>query len=186
MKTDWDNKTVGEAKAYLRKNINEGSNCPCCQQNVKQYRRTITSAMAYALILMYNKKDEDYFHIENYLKEMNCPPAIRGDVPKLRFWGLIEPKAEDREDGSNRNGFYRITRQGIKFVNLQLTIPSHVKIYNNKFYGYESEKFVSITDCLKKKFNYNKLMNHEESNTKSNGKDSEPGTEDFNPFRAAC
>lgn len=169
-----------------KEDLKKGIICEHCGQFAKLYYRTITSAMAYALILMHKKGDEDYFHIENYLKEMNCPPAIRGDVPKLRFWGLIEPKVEDREDGSNRNGYYRITRQGIKFVNNQLTIPSHVKIYNNKFYGYESEKFVGITDCLKKKFNYNKLMNHEESNAKSNGEDSELGTEDFNPFRAAC
>jgi len=183
---DWDHKTVGEAKAYLRKNINEGSTCPCCQQNVKMYSRAITSAMAYAIILMHKKGDEDYFHIENYLKDMSCPPAIRGDVPKLRFWGLIEPKAEDREDGSNRNGYYRITRQGIKFVNNQLTIPSHVKIYNNKFYGYDSEKFVSITDCLKKKFNYNKLMNHEESNGKLLGANIQGGKENNDIFRNAC
>ena len=44
--------TVKEAKTFLRKNFDQGIDCPCCGQFVKKYKRKLNSSMAYALILI--------------------------------------------------------------------------------------------------------------------------------------
>lgn len=150
--------TLVEVKDYLKENWKQGCLCPACTQNVKLYRRSLTSSMAYALILIY-KHGSDYFHVEKYLKALDCPSSIRGDFPKLRFFGLIESREEIREDGSGRNGYYRITQKGIDFVNYQHHAPEAVYIFNNKVYPPETPvKEISIIEALKNKFNYSELM----------------------------
>lgn len=139
--------------------------------------------MAYALILIYKKGTDDYFHIEDYLKEQQCSSGIRGDFPKLRFWGFIEPSPKGKADGNKRSGFYRITDQGKKFVRGELTVPIHVKIYNNSFYGYHDESYTGIQKALKNKFNYNELMNYEERNKVAHGQDKGDGDRDFYPCK---
>lgn len=154
--------TLADAKAYLRKNYMVGVDCPCCTQHVQFYRRPITSAMAYALYLLfiknYDAKDKyEWVHVEEYLKGIQCPSSIRGDFAKLKYWGLIEQQPGKREDESVRNGYYRITPLGQQFTLGVITVPSHVYLFKNKVYA-KSEKMVSFRTCLKKRFNYDALM----------------------------
>jgi len=150
--------TIGQAKAHLRDNIKKGINCPCCGQYVKMYTRKVTSAMAYGLILLVKSKSEDYFHIENYLKEQNCPSSVRGDISKLRYFKLIKKLEGIRDDGSKRVGYYKVTERGKDFVRGLITVPESVMIFNKKTYGF-SENHINIHQALKNKFNYNELMN---------------------------
>lgn len=146
--------TITEAKQYLKDNYKNGIVCPCCNQFTKIYRRPITSAMAYGLILFTKHCQKsvpfnEYTHIENFFKSIpNLPASIRGDFPKLRYWGLIE---------MGEHGYYRLTNQGVSFTDNNLNVPSHILLYNNKFYGFEGED-VNIQKCLKNKFDYKKLM----------------------------
>lgn len=152
--------TIQQAKDYVKQHINEGVECPCCTQFVKMYRRKITSSMAYALILIANSGKRDYFHVEDYLKGENCPAAIRGDFPKLRYWGLIEAEESKREDGSKRNGYYKITQKGIDFVQCKIVVPEAMYIFKNKAYNrpMENDSYISIKQALRGKFNYTELM----------------------------
>lgn len=156
--------TVEAAKQFLRDNREEGAICPCCDQYVRLYRRKITSAMAYGLILPHRRSinfGDHWIHVENYLKSLNdIPASIRGDIAKLRHFGLIEAKQEDREDGSSRNGYYRMTGRGMSFVRDTLSVPEAVFIYNNKVEGH-SEDQINIHGALGNKFNYDELMNGE-------------------------
>lgn len=143
--------TLKEAQAELRKNLEDGGICPCCKQHVQIYSRPITSSMAYALIIFYRyckEKDLSLAHAESVFKLVNVPASLRGDFSKLRFWGLIN-FLED--------GFYNVTKEGEAFVTNQITVLSHVRLYNNKMYG-SFGKNVNIKDCLKKKFDLDKLM----------------------------
>ena len=102
--------------------------------------------------------------MENYFKDiLDLPSSIRGDCPKLRFWGLIEPVSEAAlpEDGNPNNGYYRITDLGRKFAEGKVLLQSKVKIYNNKFYGFSGPE-IDVWKALKNKFNYNLLMGIEE------------------------
>lgn len=154
--------TLRDEKVRIRQEFDAGkvTQCRCCGQTVKKYRRNITGAMAVALILL-SKKDalgDDWIHVEDFLKDMpGLPSSIRGDVAKLRHWGLIEKKPEEREDGSPRNGYYKITNLGREFIKGEKQLPRHIFLYNNKLLGFDSEE-CTIKQCLGKKFDYNQLM----------------------------
>jgi hypothetical protein len=153
-----DEQTLGEARQHLRDHWEEGTPCPCCRQLVKQYKRKLNSAMAYGLILVSRAKaDDGWVHIERYFKSLNIPSSIRGDMSKLKFWGLLEAKEGEREDGSTRLGFYRITDKGRQFVNGQISVQERVKLFNQKFYGFDGDE-ITIKQALGSKFDYNELM----------------------------
>lgn len=145
-----------EAKQLLRDNWQEGIECPCCRQYVKLYKRKLNSAMAYVLVMM-DRAPTGYFHVENWLKTQNTPASLRGDFPKLHYWGLIEAKEATREDGSPRVGYYRITEKGRKFVHGLIEVPARAQLFNQKFYGYDGDP-ISIKQALGDKFNYEELM----------------------------
>lgn len=157
-------KTLAQAQNELRDKIEKGSICPCCQQFAKVYKRTITSSMAYALILLaketgMNRTDEDYpyIHAEDFFKALkDIPASVRGDFPKLRFWNLIEPFYMDEELVP---GMYKMTKRGFSFVNGTVVVNPIARIYNNKLLSYGKEdKSITIQEALKNKFNYEELM----------------------------
>jgi len=156
--------TIHEAKKELREHWLEGASCPVCNQYVKLYHRKITSSMAYGLILVYRyfriHPEAEFVHVSDYLNTLEIDGAIRntGDITKLRYWGLIDSDKTVREDGSKRSGFWTITEKGKQFVRGEITVPSHVKIFNNKYFGFTGEH-ITIREALQNKFNYDELMN---------------------------
>jgi len=123
--------------------------------------------MAYGLILIsqaprYLLDAQGYIHIENYFKDLiGVHSSVRGDLPKLRFWGLIQAKEGQKDDGNPSTGMYKITTDGELFVANILSVPRIVKIFNNKLYGFDdATDLVNIKDCLKNKFDYTKLMSN--------------------------
>ena len=86
--------TIQQAKDYLRENWEDGAKCPCCNQTVKLYKRKLNSSMALGLIMISLKHNgvntSNWFHLENYFKDLPVHSTVRGDIPKLRHWGLIE------------------------------------------------------------------------------------------------
>lgn len=157
--------TIAKAKEILRPKLKEGFICPCCNQPAKLYRRPLTSSMAYAIILMYHRTNNklwmEWIHVEDMLKALNIPSSVRGDFPKLRFWGLIEAKSGEREDSNPNNGYYKITEAGRLFLENKATVDSHVWLYNNKAFEVNDKtiKQITIVQALKNKFNYENLMN---------------------------
>ncbi len=142
--------------------IAEGAHCPTCAQYAKIYdKRNLTGAMAYALILIARyrlREGNDFCHVEKYLKSLpGIPASIRGDVSKLRHWGLIESKKELRDDGSPRNGFYRITDKGLAFVRGEALVQKYLVLYNDELLGMRGD-WIAIEDALGKNFNYSELM----------------------------
>ena len=72
---------------------------------------------------------------------------------------FLEKKKEDREDGSNRNGYYKITSFGLMFCENKMKARQSVLIFNNKFEGYSGNE-ISIQDALTQRFSYNELMGY--------------------------
>ena len=149
--------------------IEQGYICTGCGQYVKAYRRKINSSMAQVLILMRRHSKQAFFHVEDWLKKIG-KPELRADYHKLRMWNLIEAKKEEREDGSKRNGYYRITGRGIMFAEGKLNVPEAAVIFNNKLQRLEGND-ISIQQALGNKFNYNELMGKE---TKQNSQELSP------------
>lgn len=163
MKTSSNIQTLAQAKTFLRENYKEGAKCPCCNQTVKLYKRKITSAIAFALYLIYKHIGvQNPVHLEDFFKSLpNIPNSIRGDVSKLRHWNLIERGDEcPKEDGNPRDGYYFLTKYGASFVRGEVTLNKNVHIYNNKIISIETEQndLVTFKQCLGDKFNYKELM----------------------------
>lgn len=150
MTQPWEGVTLDQAKAWLRKHVEEGARCPCCNQMAKVYRRKVNSGMAVALIAMWRTAAFDWQHIATTLENRHA------DEAKLRYWGLIEEGDERREDGG-RAGWWRMTEKGRAFVRGLITIPKYARVYDSRLISLEGPE-VSIRDALTDKFDYDELM----------------------------
>jgi len=158
--------SLAEAKAWLRDAFKRDipTNCPCCNQLVKRYYRNLSAGMAVGLIILAQHDlahPGEWVHMERLFAQWrNLPPTTvaGGDVAKLKYWGLIEPKTGTREDGSPRVGFYRITDLGRDFVFQGAVVPAQVVLYDGKFLCYRGERLIGIREALGSKFDYQQLM----------------------------
>jgi hypothetical protein len=159
--------SLEEAKKWLRTHFSKGATCPCCNQFVKLYKRSLNKSCAYVLLLMacYFRGDqvEEWLHVPSYIAEMvsdhpRRAAAVRGDWAKLKFWGLIEEKPDVRADGSPRVGYWKLTPLGRQFVARQVKVPSHVYIYNGEALHRPVEQQISIDDALGTEFSYDEIM----------------------------
>lgn len=159
-----DELTIKQAKDIMRPQLEKGVCCLICGQTAKIYKRPLTSSMCLGLILLHNHEktfleQEAWIHLESFFKEQDCDSSIRSDVPKLRFWNLIQPKEGEKEDGNPNNGYYKLTDIGRKFCREEVKVSSHVRIYNNTFYGFPTDsKEISVKEALKNKFNYSEII----------------------------
>jgi len=142
--------TLAEARAWLRERVDGGAHCPCCTQFAKVYRRRIHAAMARDLIIAYRRAGVDWFHVRAVLGHDG------GDFAKLAYWGLIREHPGERDDGSDRAGWWKITEAGVGFIH-GATVPKHARIYDGRCLGLLGDP-VTVQDCLGKRFNYAELM----------------------------
>ena len=147
-----------EQKQITIPDADKGYECPCCGQFVKTYHRRLNSSMSCVILLIYRSGKRGFFHVENWLKEIGRS-ELRADFHKLRYWNLLEKKIEDREDGSGRNGHYKITGRGIMFAEGSLRVQEKAVIFNGKLKYFEGNE-VEIKQCLGKRFSYEELMSN--------------------------
>ena len=133
-----------------------GFYCSHCGSYNKRYRRKFNTNMAKALITLYKNKSNGFVHLESFLAENGLKRC--GDASYLRFYRFIEKKIGKREDGSTRNGFYKITSLGYMFVEGKITAPETFLILHNNLEGFEGKE-IYINEVPK--FNYSELMKHE-------------------------
>lgn len=132
-----------------------GFYCKHCGAYNKRYKRKFNSNMAVALIALYKNLGGDYVHLESFLASKGLKRC--GDASYLRFYNFLEKKEGKRDDGSNRNGFYRITGLGCMFVEGKITAKETFLILHNRLEGFEGKE-ITIQDALGTKFNYSELM----------------------------
>lgn len=148
--------TILEAKAFLNENYKQGAVCPCCNQLVKEYKRTIYARIAVYLISLYklNSVEPDRFFS---VAEIGAIFG-GGDFAKLSYWGLIEEQPKDPLDTSVRtSGFWRITPLGNRYVQGQEAVSKYIHLLNGGLRKYSGPKQY-IESALGKKFNYEQLM----------------------------
>jgi hypothetical protein len=132
---------------------------------VKVYRRKINTAMAVVLIVLVKQarlKGVEWLHVPSFIRTIPFPPKFPvgngGDWSKLRFWDLIEARPGNRDDGSKRNGVYRVTQKGIDFVDRKIVLPISMFVTNQQVLGADYSKQIGIDDALGKNFRYDELM----------------------------
>lgn len=159
--------TLVEARDHIQKlkESGEAGICLACGQTVKVYRRNLNGPMAQILCLIYkyfaNPNHQEWLHVDEYLKkfQINCRY-----YSLLQHWGLIEGMPGERNDGSRRTGYWRITRKGKEFVEGITRVPVAFYMFNSDVEtmlgvdGFDVEQ-VSIGDCLKSGgFDYQEIM----------------------------
>ena len=165
---NYDNWTIAQGRQHLIDHRNEGTHCLLCHRPAKVYRRPINSSMALVLIELRNYYRRSppfrYIHVPTIVEGLSYPDkiraALRGDWPKLRWWGFIveAPDTFLPPDGSkSRSGYWCITEYGLSFAEDQAVAYSHVYEYRGEILGWDTD-LVSIKNCLKKKFHYQDLM----------------------------
>ena len=160
--------SLAEERDRLRAVILDGTRCRCCRRRVQLYRRTLGAGMAVALLSFFRASEnlpahhDGFLHAEDTFKEdRRISSAARGDFTKLRHWGLIEKAEGEREDGSPRNGHYRMTERGRMFCQRRLHVRPAVYEYNGEVYpppAGADDTPVDIVDALGKRFDYAELM----------------------------
>lgn len=138
-----------------------GAKCPCCGRFSKLYGRKINSSMAWTLMLIYDyyKKEGNlrkWLKVESYLKSLPAiPTSLRGDFPKLRYWGLITQKEGEIE--GVKTGLYRITGKGINFCENRIKVSKVAFVHNGSLKSF-SEEQINIVDALGDRFSYKELL----------------------------
>lgn len=119
----------------------------------------MSSGTARVMIKMYlHGEGRDWLYLTPLMNELKNHHQIGGYGTLAHWWGLMEHQPGDRDDGSWRNGHWRLTDSGREFVVGNLSVPKYVRLYNGKRLGLVGPSW-SIRDALGKKFNYNELMN---------------------------
>ena len=148
--------TLDEVKEWLsQRMMGKGAICPCCERLAKVHPRPLNATNVQVLIRMWRTAGRDWVYL----------PSIRSagqDEVTAKHWGLIEPRPGLRADGSNRQGWWRLTAHGEDFVRGRVTIPRRMLIYADTCHGPDdATNRVSIQDCLGIEFDYDKLMRGE-------------------------
>ncbi len=141
--------------------LKKGVVCPVCGRFSKVYARKLNSSMAWTLLLMYDfyRKEGNlrkWLKVESYLKSLpDVPTSLRGDFPKLRYWGLIVQKEGEVE--GVKTGLYKITEKGIAFCEGRIKVSKVAFVLNKVLKGFSDEQ-VSISECLGDRFDYKELI----------------------------
>jgi len=145
--SDNENMTVAEATALLVRRVESGSNCPCCGQFAKAYKRRIRGNHTRFLVDVARLATAE----DPWVHYTKCFFAGR-DYAYLRHFGL----AETRE----REGLWKITPHGERFLlgEEDAGVPEWILVFNNAVVA-RAEKIMSARDCLAQGgFDYDDLM----------------------------
>jgi hypothetical protein len=159
-----DDMTIRDAREILRSLVTgKGHQCPCCKQFAKVYRRKIPNATARVMIALYRQNEgRDYVFLPAMFDKMGGSilkgtPHQGGYGTLGQFWGLMERQPGERDDGSDRVGWWRLTDLGRAFVLARARVQSHATLYAGRCLGLDGS-LVTIQEALGKKFNYRDLM----------------------------
>lgn len=160
-----DSALLGEAREWARAHALRGCICPLCKGKVKQYDRKIGIAAGRVMVTLYrNGEGREYVHVPTLVK---TEPYLRGTAQQGGYgllgqhWGLIEAQDGERDDGSKRTGWWRLTDEGRGFVRGEIEVPKKVRLYNGDFQRYVDMAPWSIEDALGERFDYRDLMGDE-------------------------
>lgn len=143
----------------IKRELSDGTHCAACGQFAKEYKYPIHSTLALSLFrLKWAAEPGAWVHITDVAAKMPRV-TLNGDFGKLAWWGLTEQKQKDPNVhiAGRTTGLWRMTPKGLQFLLNEIRVPRHCFNYNNTIMGW-SDEMVGIKDCLKKKFDYDRLM----------------------------
>lgn len=158
--------TINEIRDSMRAEWEDGTECPCCSQKVKLYKRRVNRGMAEVLVELaratlrrrVSSDHRPYLNIERELVYENKRLQGARDWQTLRFWGLIEPLDDGSESGRKSTGEWRITPLGLWVVANpdKPLLFEYVEVFNNRRRGVSDEKR-SLKDALQRPFSWEEV-----------------------------
>lgn len=149
--------TLVEARDMLRGRADDGETCPCCTQNVKVYRRKLTSVAARAVLALWEESGRAYGHMGDIARKQLPDVAHQGGYLVLgHHWGLIEEERRVRPDGG-RTGWWRVTALGELWLREQETVPKYARVYDGRCLGLHGD-LVTVRDALGEGFDFGHLV----------------------------
>jgi hypothetical protein len=105
--------------------------CPCCGLMVYAARRRIDKKMGIALSLLGGHRDRngnEYVHVGRLMARKKYVDKNR-DWSRLKHWGFIEERVSATGEG---RGFWRITDDGLDFLDGKIQAPKVRYIFNDR------------------------------------------------------
>jgi len=124
--------SLQRCKEYLRRHIDKGVKCPCCNQTVKLNRVVLNRRMVFALNEIHKATlTETWCHVPTQLAHLQRLRVY----PKLSYWGLIESMVDVAGFKDKNKGYWRVTDKGYGFLLRGRRVPAYLKLYNRKIAG---------------------------------------------------
>lgn len=133
-------------KELRRRVIEEGESvtCPVCGQKHHQEVRTLYGSMVRVLLWLYNNtKAGEWVHLYDGI-DKDLPNRCTGDASKLRFWELTERH-------ETKQGHYRITEKGRRFVRGEINVPRSHRRYRGEILSWSAVE-ISFRDAMRTAF----------------------------------
>lgn len=157
--------TINDIREALRAEWDEGTECPCCSQRVKLYRRRVNSGMAEILVALARETVRrrisvahlPWVHVERDIVRGNEKLQGARDWSTLKFWDVIEPL----DDGQGRRtaGEWRITEKGLWVVAHpdRPLLWDWIAVFNDRPRE-RSDEMRSLRDALQRPFSWQEVV----------------------------
>ena len=170
---DLQTATIQDGKDWLNDKILKGTDCPCCNQKVKVYKRKVTHRQAATLILLHKTFPVGTIVDVNFFVQQAQPPELALELMKgrewhkLKYWGLIEEVSDKplekrfRETYPSSKGkrvsLLRLTDRGHAFCQ-GAPIFKFMYIYDDVVRGWDEHTTATVEEALANKFEINELL----------------------------
>lgn len=135
----------------------DGTQCPCCGQRCKIYKRRLNHQMACFLIWLvrlYTQR-KTWIHVSQFPLIQNRRGG--GDYGKLIYWGLIKQRENAKPQYKTASGYWRPTVKGIAFARKRIKVPEAVFVYDGFPQTFTGSR-IDIVQALNGIYNYEELI----------------------------
>lgn len=150
--------SLDAARRQVLEHRADGVKCPCCGQLAREYRRALGSSSAAVIVLLHGIPSTGYVDLPAVLAERAPRLAGAGGYATLgKWWALLEQARGDRDDGSSRNGLWRLTELGRRWAAGAGTVPRYARLFDGELLGLEGPP-VTVHEALGTRFDYRDLL----------------------------
>lgn len=121
------------------------------------YDYKLYASSAFALARLFRLGD-GYHHVKQFAEATDHTPRAP-HFAELRFWELVTPATDNPDPKKKSSGYWAITDKGKQFVKGQITVPSRILVFNNKFRGFSAKSVdTNFRQAFGNEFNYEEVM----------------------------
>ena len=134
-----------------------GVRCPCCDQYVKEYKRTLSANMCNFLQSLVVKSAMDQANGgDGWVHFKECAYGSH-DYPYVVDWLLAE-RSPSTSKKKRSSGLYKPTNLGIDFVFGRATVPKYIYTYNGKRTGEDTSEMINFKSVKIEHFDLEKML----------------------------